>query len=147
MLAVLETHPVSRAVYRAQFGIPVTAIYGSDFSVVGYRDREFGATLGWDTDLLSGYDAVFLSRSGSDGAKTPERVSVRGMGQALAAACCPACNPRRVELLVNEALHHGVPCVVSEAVRRAPDLVEPGVTGEISETGSSRSLTAAPLRW
>ena len=68
MLAVVETHPVQyhAPVYRAvqqQFGIPVTAIYGSDFSVAGYRDAEFGATFAWDTDLLSGYTSIFLTRS------------------------------------------------------------------------------------
>jgi glycosyltransferase involved in cell wall biosynthesis len=46
-------------------------------------------------------------------------------------------------LVVNEALRHGVPCVVSEAVGCAPDLIEPGVTGGVSETGSAPSLTSA----
>jgi glycosyltransferase involved in cell wall biosynthesis len=46
-------------------------------------------------------------------------------------------------LVVNEALHHGVPCVVSEAVGSAPDLIRPGVTGEVFETGSAASLAAA----
>ena len=50
MLAVIESHPVQyhAPVYRAvqrDFGVPVTAIYGSDFSVAGYRDREFGVFL------------------------------------------------------------------------------------------------------
>jgi glycosyltransferase involved in cell wall biosynthesis len=49
-------------------------------------------------------------------------------------------------LVVNEALHHGVPCVVSEAVGCAPDLVEPGVTGEVAATGSAESLAAAVER-
>ena len=49
-------------------------------------------------------------------------------------------------LVVNEALHHGVPCVVSEAVGCAPDLVQPGLTGEIAETGSVESLVAALQR-
>ena len=49
-------------------------------------------------------------------------------------------------LVVNEALHHGVPCVVSEAVGCAPDLAEPGVTGEIAATGSAESLAAAIAR-
>jgi glycosyltransferase involved in cell wall biosynthesis len=49
-------------------------------------------------------------------------------------------------LVVNEALHHGVPCVVSEAVGCAPDLVWPGSTGEISETDSAESLAAALKR-
>jgi hypothetical protein len=43
----------------------VTAIYGSDFSVAGYYDREFGGGFAWDTDLLSGYDSVFLSQMAS----------------------------------------------------------------------------------
>jgi glycosyltransferase involved in cell wall biosynthesis len=119
MLAVLETHPVQyhAPVYRAlgsRFGIPVTAIYGSDFSVVGYRDREFGTTFAWDTDLLSGYHAVFLSRSGSGGAKSPERVGVRGMGQALAAAAPSAVlltgySPRFHQLAFYSAWRTGVP--------------------------------------
>ncbi len=46
-------------------------------------------------------------------------------------------------LVVNEALHHGLPCVVSDAVGCAPDLIEPGVTGEIAAAGSAESLAAA----
>jgi glycosyltransferase involved in cell wall biosynthesis len=88
MLAVIGTHPVQyhAPVYRAlqiQFGIPVTAIYGSDFSVAGYRDREFGAEFAWDTDLLSGYRQVFLSRVSDGGAGTPEEVSARSLGKSL----------------------------------------------------------------
>jgi glycosyltransferase involved in cell wall biosynthesis len=83
MLAVVETHPVQyhAPVYRAvqqEFGIPVTAIYGSDFSVAGYRDAEFGATFAWDTDLLSGYTAVFLSRS--EPGATPDLRTLRAAG-------------------------------------------------------------------
>jgi len=46
-------------------------------------------------------------------------------------------------LVVNEALHHGLPCVVSDAVGCAPDLIEPGGTGEVAATGSVESLAAA----
>ena len=46
-------------------------------------------------------------------------------------------------LVVNEALHHGVPCVVSDAVGSAPDLIRSGITGETFETGSVSSLAAA----
>jgi glycosyltransferase involved in cell wall biosynthesis len=49
-------------------------------------------------------------------------------------------------LVVNEALHHGLPCVVTDAVGCAPDLVESGVTGEIAATGSSESLAEAIRR-
>ena len=49
MLLVIETHPIQ---YHAPvwkylnqtLGIPVTVIYGSDFSVVGYQDKEFGTS-------------------------------------------------------------------------------------------------------
>jgi glycosyltransferase involved in cell wall biosynthesis len=49
-------------------------------------------------------------------------------------------------LVVNDALHHGVPAVVSEGVGCGPDLVEPGVTGEVCETGSAGGLAAAIAR-
>jgi glycosyltransferase involved in cell wall biosynthesis len=88
MLAIIETHPIQyhAPVYRAlqsTFGVPVTAIYGSDFSVQGYRDQEFGATFAWDTDLLSGYRPFFLSRVAEGGARAFEDVSARGLARAL----------------------------------------------------------------
>ncbi len=43
-------------------------------------------------------------------------------------------------LVVNDALHHGLPCLVSTAVGCAPDLVEAGVTGEVFGAGSEASL-------
>ncbi len=90
-LLVLETHPVQyhAPVYRAvqqQFGIPVTVIYGSDFSVAGFQDREFKTFFAWDTDLLAGYESVFLSRVGEGGAKTFETISAEGVGEALRSA-------------------------------------------------------------
>jgi glycosyltransferase involved in cell wall biosynthesis len=88
MLAVIETHPIQyhAPVYRAvqqQFGIPVTAIYGSDFSVVGYRDAEFASTFAWDTDLLSGYGWRFLNNRRDGSANSADPVSTRGLHQAL----------------------------------------------------------------
>src|SRR5262249_19388302 len=53
---------------------------------------------------------------------------------------------RRAEtwgLVVNEALHHGLPCIVSDAVGCAPDLITPGLTGEVFESGSGPSLANA----
>lgn len=87
-LVVIETHPVQyhAPVYRtlqARFGIPVTVIYGSDFSVAGYQDREFDATFAWDTDLLSGYQSVFLSRASAGGSRSFEEVSAAGLRKAL----------------------------------------------------------------
>jgi len=88
MLAVIESHPVQyhAPVYRALqtgFGIPVTAIYGSDFSVTGYRDMEFGADFAWDIDLLSGYAPIFLSRVSPGGSRFFEEVSIRRLNATL----------------------------------------------------------------
>jgi len=68
-LTVIETHPVQ---YRAplyrrlqqRHGIPVTVLYGSRRGVAAARDPGFGVPVRWDTDLLSGYDACFLSGAG-----------------------------------------------------------------------------------
>ena len=46
-------------------------------------------------------------------------------------------------LVVNEALHHGLPAVVSDAVGCRHDLVVPGVTGEICPRGDVQGLSAA----
>src|SRR5262249_25802662 len=87
-LAVVETHPVQyhAPVYRAlqtKFQIPVTAIYGSDFSVAGYVDKDFGVSFAWDTDLLSGYESVFLSRVRQGGARAFDEVSIAGLKDVL----------------------------------------------------------------
>lgn len=87
-LAVISTHPIQyqAPIYRAlqaKCGIPVSVIYGSDFSITGYRDREFGTEFAWDTDLLSGYDSIFLSRTSSGGANDIEKVTSRGLRETL----------------------------------------------------------------
>jgi glycosyltransferase involved in cell wall biosynthesis len=85
---VVETHPVQyhAPVYRAvqRLGVPVTVVYGSDFSVAGYQDREFGARFAWDTDLLAGYEARFLSRVTLGGAGTYADTRATGLGRMLA---------------------------------------------------------------
>jgi glycosyltransferase involved in cell wall biosynthesis len=49
-------------------------------------------------------------------------------------------------LVVNEALLHGLPCVVSQGVGCGPDLVIPGETGEVFATNSSDALRDAITR-
>lgn len=49
-------------------------------------------------------------------------------------------------LVVNEALHHGLPCVVSDSVGCAVDLIEPGKTGEVTATGNAGSMAAGICR-
>jgi glycosyltransferase involved in cell wall biosynthesis len=76
-------------VYRelqSNLGVPVTAIYGSDFSVAGYRDQEFGTSFRWDTDLLSGYSSSYLSTVAAGGARRAGAVPARGVRAALRAA-------------------------------------------------------------
>ncbi|OYD99141.1 glycosyltransferase [Nostoc sp. 'Peltigera membranacea cyanobiont' 213] len=88
MLAIIDTHPIQyRApVYRTLselFGIPITVIYGSDFSIVGYKDQEFGVKFAWDIDLLSGYTSEFLSQVKTGGAQSFETVSAPGITAVL----------------------------------------------------------------
>jgi glycosyltransferase involved in cell wall biosynthesis len=87
-LLVAETHPIQyhAPVYRTlqqQFGIDVTAVYGTDVSLRAYRDAEFGADVAWDVDLLGGYTSRFLSTVASGGATDPLTASARGIGQVL----------------------------------------------------------------
>jgi glycosyltransferase involved in cell wall biosynthesis len=119
MLTVIETHPIQyhAPVYRmlqSCFGIPVTAIYGSDFSVAGYQDREFGESFAWDTDLLSGYTSIFLSRVANGGARAAEEISTRGLGQALkgarpAVVLIVGYSPRFHQVAFYHAWKEGVP--------------------------------------
>lgn len=79
---------------QSNLGIPTTAIYGSDFSVVGYRDAEFGAAFAWDSDLTSGYTSVFLSRVAEGGATTASEVRATGI-----LACLEQARPDAILLL------------------------------------------------
>jgi len=88
MLCVIETHPIQYhapvyRVVRERCGIPLTVIYGSDFSVAGGLDREFGKSFAWDTDLLSGYESRFLSRTATGGARNVAEVATTGLRGAL----------------------------------------------------------------
>src|SRR5262249_25612670 len=87
-LVIVETHPVQyRApVYRSvekRHGIPVEVIYGSDFSVAGYYDKEFRTSFAWDVDLVGDSACTFLSRVAQGGAASVETVSADGLGPEL----------------------------------------------------------------
>jgi len=88
-LVIIESHPVQyhAPVYRevARAGVPLVVLYGSDFSVVGYRDREFNTQFAWDIDLLSGYGSVFLSRTSEGGASNADAVSAENIDSRLKA--------------------------------------------------------------
>ena len=63
-LAYLVSHPIQ---YQApllrrialETGIDLTVLFGSDFSVRGYKDHGFGVEIAWDTPLLEGYCSDF----------------------------------------------------------------------------------------
>lgn len=63
MIVILDTHPVQyraplyRELERTRPG-EFMVIYGSDFSVRGYRDADFGHSFAWDVPLLEGYAYV-----------------------------------------------------------------------------------------
>ena len=63
----------------AELGVPVEVMYGSDFSLRGYRDKEFGANFAWDKDLTEGMKCQFLEPE----AGNYEEVTGKGIGQAL----------------------------------------------------------------
>ena len=82
-LVILETHPVQyhAPVYQklAKMAVDLEVVYGSDFSVRGYKDKEFGANFAWDKDLTAGTKCRFLEpEAGSYG-----EVIGKGIGQAL----------------------------------------------------------------
>lgn len=141
MLAVVETHPVQyhAPVYRAvqqQFGIPVTAIYGSDFSVAGYRDAEFGATFAWDTDLLSGYTSIFLTRSAPGTAPDLHTLATDGLREALRSV-----NPRATMVVGYSPRFHRV------AWREARALGRPVLfRGETTDVAVKRAWPVAVAR-
>jgi glycosyltransferase involved in cell wall biosynthesis len=66
-LAYLVSHPIQ---YQAPLlrrialepDIDLVALFGSDFSVRGYRDAGFGVGVKWDVPLLDGYKHEFLPR-------------------------------------------------------------------------------------
>jgi glycosyltransferase involved in cell wall biosynthesis len=87
-LAIVQTHPVQyhAPVWRRlaqHHGIPVSVVYGADFSVAGYHDADFSCKFAWDVDLLGGYQSLFLSRVSEGGESVAERVSPRGLRAAM----------------------------------------------------------------
>ena len=67
-LAIFATHPIQNQVpaWRELAKIPdvdVKVVYASDFSVKGYRDKQFGVDVKWDQPMLDGYESVVLGHA------------------------------------------------------------------------------------
>ena len=77
-------------------------------------------------------------------------LSQREMPAAYAAADCLVLPSDRREtwgLVVNEAMACGLPALVSDGVGCGPDLVEPGITGDVFPAGTVGALSALLARW
>lgn len=86
-LVVIASHPIQyqAPIYKtlhSKLQVPTTVIYGSDFSVRGYDDKEFGTKFAWDVDLLEGYESVFLAQ-GDNAPASVKEVTADGLAKAL----------------------------------------------------------------
>ena len=97
-LAYLVSHPIQ---YQAPLlrriaqepDIDLVVLYGSDFSVRGYRDAGFGVGVKWDIPLLDGYSHVFLPKLRDQGGVSVASPLNRGIvRQLLARDGRPACD-------------------------------------------------------
>jgi glycosyltransferase involved in cell wall biosynthesis len=64
-LAVIATHPIQyqAPLWRSLAQTPeidIQVYFGSDFSIRGFKDPEFGVTFAWDVPLTEGYPHTFL---------------------------------------------------------------------------------------
>lgn len=69
-VAIVVSHPIQHFVhfYRAlakEEGIVLRVIYASSIGAKKYFDKDMGVHIQWNTDLLSGYDHVFLPEADS----------------------------------------------------------------------------------
>jgi glycosyltransferase involved in cell wall biosynthesis len=90
-LAYVVSHPIQ---YQAPLlrriaqepDIDLTVLFGSDFSVRGYKDEGFGVEVEWDTPLLEGYRYEFLPRLRDTGGVSPLSPISRGIYKRLRTA-------------------------------------------------------------
>ena len=88
-LAYLVSHPIQ---YQAPLlrklaadpAIELTVLFGSDFSLRGYRDQGFGVDVRWDIPLLDGYKYEFLPALRDNGTNSVFNPISRGIFRRLA---------------------------------------------------------------
>ncbi len=87
-LAYVVSHPIQ---YQAPLlrriardpAIDLTVLFGSDFSVRGYKDQGFGVEVSWDIPLLEGYRSEFLKPWRDAGGVSPTTPISRGVYRRL----------------------------------------------------------------
>src|ERR1700748_2081398 len=83
-LAYVVSHPIQyqapllRRIAREP-DIDLTVLFGSDFSIRGYKDQGFGVEVTWDVPLLNGYRSEFLPRLRDNGTVSPLSPISRGI--------------------------------------------------------------------
>ena len=83
-LAYVVSHPIQyqapllRRIAREP-DIDLTVLFGSDFSIRGYKDEGFGVEVTWDVPLLDGYRSQFLPRLRDTGTVSPLSPISRGI--------------------------------------------------------------------
>lgn len=90
-LAYLVSHPIQ---YQApllrriaqESDIDLTVLFGSDFSLRGYKDEGFGVEVEWDVPLLEGYRSEFLPKLRDTGSVSPASPVNRGIYKRLRTA-------------------------------------------------------------
>lgn len=106
-VAFVNTHPIQYFApfyaYLTSNGVDVTALYLSDFSVRGGRDKGFGTDIKWDIDLLAGYTPQFMGKAASSR-------RINGFLSMVAPQLWPAITRGRFDAIVihghNLAAHH-----------------------------------------
>ncbi len=104
MLVIVETHPIQ---YHApvwamasSLGIPVHVVYGCNFSVSGYHDKDFNSPVKWESSILEGYSHEFLpTKPNSQPARNYDAVTAYGLADRIRALdpfallCCGYTHP------------------------------------------------------
>ena len=149
-----------RLATRLQLGIPEAALvlvysgkltHKKGVDLIPKGIRELPAALGRQIHLLVIGDGELRSQLESDCARGSRPVSASFVGfrnqRELSAFynagdmfILPSRFGETWGLVVNEALLHGLPCIVSEMVGSAPDLITSGLTGEIFTCGRAEHL-------
>ncbi|MGC1272189.1 MAG: glycosyltransferase family 4 protein [Planctomycetaceae bacterium] len=146
----------SRRAIRAEWGLPEDAFVALFVGKVEEQKRLFdlidaASRLGDKLALLVVGTGPLLDECRNEAERRGVTVVWTGflnqseIGRAYAAADCLVLPSQRETwgLVVNEALATGLPCVVSDAVGCAPDLISPGETGETFPVGDVDALAAA----
>jgi glycosyltransferase involved in cell wall biosynthesis len=87
-VAIFCSHPIQ---YQAPLwrqlaadpGLDLLVVFGTDMSIRGYKDREFGVSFAWDQPLTEGYRHHFLSTDPSISHIERWRPSPKGIGRVL----------------------------------------------------------------